>query len=54
IIWFDSGATRHMSPHRHHFVRYTAITPKVIHAADQHTFKAVGKGDMYVDLPNDN
>ncbi|EIW56712.1 uncharacterized protein TRAVEDRAFT_103859, partial [Trametes versicolor FP-101664 SS1] len=49
---FDSGATRHMSPHRHRFVSYEPIPPKPIQAADKHVFKAVGKGDMYVTLPN--
>ncbi|KAI0707872.1 hypothetical protein C8Q76DRAFT_628275, partial [Earliella scabrosa] len=51
-VLFDSGATRHMSPYRHRFINYTAIPVKSIHAADQHIFKAVGKGDMYIDLPN--
>ncbi|KAI0739284.1 hypothetical protein C8Q80DRAFT_1065817, partial [Daedaleopsis nitida] len=49
---FDSGATRHMSPLRHRFVTYEAIPLRDIHAADAHTFRTVGQGDMYVDLPN--
>ncbi|OSD00475.1 hypothetical protein PYCCODRAFT_1371019, partial [Trametes coccinea BRFM310] len=52
IILFDSGASRHMSPHRHKFVSYETITPKPIHAADSHVFKAIGRGDMYITVPN--
>ncbi|KAI0691720.1 hypothetical protein C8Q76DRAFT_634397, partial [Earliella scabrosa] len=54
IILFDSGATRHMSPHRHRFVSYMPISSKPIHAADQSVFQAVGKGDMFVELPTAN
>ncbi|CDO76235.1 hypothetical protein BN946_scf184644.g9 [Trametes cinnabarina] len=52
VIVFDSGATRHMSCYRERFIRYEEISPRLIQAADNHTFKAVGKGDMYVHLPN--
>lgn len=48
---YDSGATRHMSPYRHRFVNFTPITPRPIGAADNRTFKAVGKGDMYINVP---
>ncbi|THG93576.1 hypothetical protein EW026_g7695 [Hermanssonia centrifuga] len=49
---YDSGAIRHMSPYRHHFIDFETITPKPIGAADNGTFKAIGKGNMYVDVPN--
>ncbi|OSC97353.1 hypothetical protein PYCCODRAFT_1334683, partial [Trametes coccinea BRFM310] len=52
IILFDSGATKHMSCHRERFVSYAEIPPRTIHAADNHTFKAIGRGDMCIDLPN--
>ena len=53
IILFDSGATRHMSCYRERFVTFTAISvPRAIHTADQHTFKAIGRGNMYVTLPD--
>ncbi|KAI0349161.1 hypothetical protein OH77DRAFT_1415495, partial [Trametes cingulata] len=52
VILFDSGATRHMSSYRHNFINYVPIPPRSIHAADNHVFQAVGKGDMYIDLPN--
>ncbi|TBU51042.1 hypothetical protein BD310DRAFT_835490, partial [Dichomitus squalens] len=51
-ILFDSGATRHMSPHRDLFISYEAITPKAVQAADDHTFRGVGRGDMYITVPN--
>ncbi|OSC96526.1 hypothetical protein PYCCODRAFT_1350561, partial [Trametes coccinea BRFM310] len=49
---FDSGATRHMSCYREKLVDFVEIEPRAIHAADNHVFKAIGKGDMYVSLPN--
>ena len=50
-IIFDSGATSHMSPHLHHFISYCPITPKSIHAANNHTFCGVGCGDMWITVP---
>lgn len=52
VILFDSGATRHMSSYRDKFTNYVEISPRSIKAADDHVFKAVGKGDMHVNLPN--
>ena len=51
---YDSGASRHMSPFRDRFINFTEIAPKSISAADQTSFKAVGKGDMYIELPNES
>ncbi|THG92498.1 hypothetical protein EW026_g8418 [Hermanssonia centrifuga] len=49
---YDSGASCHMFPYYHRFLNFQSITPKPIGAADNRTFKAIGKGDMYVDVPN--
>ena len=53
VILFDSGATSHMSCHRDRFLTYAPIaSPRAIRTADQHTFKAIGRGDMRVTLPD--
>lgn len=49
---YDSGATRHMSGARHRFINYVEIPEKPISAADNRTFSAIGKGDMYILIPN--
>jgi hypothetical protein len=49
---YDSGATQHMTPSRHRLTNYTAIRPRGIMAADNKHFEALGKGDMYVQVPN--
>ena len=49
---YDSGATRHMSGFIHKFVNFIKIDPIPITAADKRTFQAIGKGDMYVNIPN--
>ena len=49
---YDSGATRHMSGFFHKFVNFTKIEPVPITAADKRTFQAIGRGDMYVNIPN--
>ena len=54
IDLFDSGASRHMSGHRHRFVDFTKIEPKPITAADARSFSAIGKGSLYLELPNGN
>ena len=52
IELFDSGASRHMSGYRHRLLNYTKIETQPITAADKRTFDAIGKGDMYIDVPN--
>ena len=52
IELFDSGMSRHMSPYRDKFINYFPIQKRVLTAADGSTFDAIGKGDMYVVLPN--
>jgi len=49
---YDSGASCHMSPYIDAFTEFTFIEPKPISAADNRTFKAVGKGTMKVIIPN--
>ncbi|KIM57291.1 hypothetical protein SCLCIDRAFT_96607, partial [Scleroderma citrinum Foug A] len=45
---FDSGTSRYMSSYRNQFINYKAIVPKSITAADNHTFQAIGKGDLMI------
>lgn len=49
---YDPGATPHMTPSRHRLTNYRAIEPRAIMAADNKRFDALGKGDMYVQVPN--
>ncbi|KIK17966.1 hypothetical protein PISMIDRAFT_48262, partial [Pisolithus microcarpus 441] len=46
MILFNSGASRHMSSYHSQFLDYKPIVPKPITAADNHTFLAIGKGDL--------
>jgi LTR polyprotein gag-polypeptide-like protein/Pol polyprotein len=54
IDLYDSGSTCHISPFRHRFVTFNAIPPHSISAANQGVFYAVGKGDLRIDVPNDD
>ena len=49
---YDSGATRHMSGFKHRFINFVKTEDVPITAADKRMFKAIGKGDMYIYLPN--
>ena len=49
---YDSGASRHMSPYREHFVTYCKIPACPITAANNHVFYAVGVGDLQIQVPN--
>jgi hypothetical protein len=49
---YYSGASCHMSGFRHCFVNFVKIPPKPITTADRRSFSAVGKGDIWVYLPN--
>ena len=49
---YDSGATCHMSPYIEAFTNFEFITPNPISAANNQTFKAVGKGTLCVKVPN--
>jgi Integrase core domain/GAG-pre-integrase domain len=46
----DSGATRHMSPHRDLFTDYTGIPPILIRVANGATLPAVGRGRVDISL----
>ena len=52
IELFNSGASRHMTGYCHRLHNYTKIETQPIMAADKHTFDAIGKGNMYIDVPN--
>ena len=52
IDLYDSGASCHMSGFHHRFIKLVKITPKPITAADRRSFSAIGKGDIWVYLPN--
>ena len=47
----DCDASSHFSPDKLKFVNFEAIQPEPIHAADGHTFLAIGFGDLVVTLP---
>ncbi|KAF8161469.1 hypothetical protein B0H34DRAFT_652505, partial [Crassisporium funariophilum] len=52
---FDSGASRHMSGYRSRFINYVSLEEsQPITAADKRTFKAIGRGDMYIEVPSEN
>ncbi len=54
IDLYDSGSTCHISPFWHHFVTFNAIPPHPISAANQGIFYAIGKGDLRIDIPNND
>ena len=49
---YDSGTSRHMSGFRHRLLNYIDTDPVPIVTADKRSFRAFGKGDMYIYLPN--
>ena len=49
---FNSSTSHHMSSYRNQFINYKAIVPKSITTADNHTFQAIGKGDLMISIPN--
>ena len=49
---YDSGTSRHMSGFRHRLFNYIETDPVPIITADKRAFRAFGKGDMYIYLPN--
>ena len=51
-VILDSGASQHFSPNCSKLINYTEINPEPIKAADGRTFKAIGMGDVRIDLPN--
>ena len=49
---YDSGATQHMIPSCHRLINFQPIQPQEILAADKKHFEAIGKEDMFVQVPN--
>jgi hypothetical protein len=49
---YNSGTTRHMSEFYYRLINYVDTNPVPIRTADKCSFQAIGKGDMYVYLPN--
>ncbi|KIK18400.1 hypothetical protein PISMIDRAFT_33339, partial [Pisolithus microcarpus 441] len=45
---YDSGASQHMSPFCEWFINFKDTASKPIHAADNRTFSAISKGDLYI------
>ena len=43
-----------MTPYWMALTNYTAILPMPISAANQHTFHAIGQGDLPIHMPNGN
>ena len=52
IKLIDSGATQHMTPHKHLLEKFIQISPKSINAANKHTFQAIRQGDMQIQVLN--
>jgi hypothetical protein len=52
-VILDSGASRHFCPDKTKFENYRSITND-IRTADGRTFKAIGMGNVRVELPNGN
>ena len=44
----DSGATKHMTPHRNAFHTYEAIAPRNVHMGNDSVVKAIGMGSIVV------
>ncbi|KAG6914043.1 hypothetical protein DXG01_002803 [Tephrocybe rancida] len=52
IELFNSNTFHHMSGLHHCFINYEPITPKLITTANRYLFNTIGKGDMYINVPN--
>ncbi|GBE88222.1 hypothetical protein SCP_1300360 [Sparassis crispa] len=51
---FDSGASRHMTPHLDRLSNFRATAPHPIRAANSEVFYSHGEGDMLMHLPFEN
>ena len=47
----NCGASSHFSPDKPKFINFEVMMPEPIHAADGHTFSAIGYGDLVMTLP---
>lgn len=50
---YNSGVSWHMSPYRDWFINFIDIKSHPIGSADNRTFQAVSKGDMYIDMSHE-
>jgi hypothetical protein len=48
----DSGCSHHLAPYRESLTNYVEIEPKTFRAVNKCNMKAVGKGNMSIDVPN--
>ena len=46
----DSGATKHMTPHRVAFHTYEVISPRNVHLGDDSIVDAIGVGSIIVEV----
>ncbi|KAG5719565.1 hypothetical protein E4T56_gene14204 [Termitomyces sp. T112] len=49
-ITIDCSASSHFSPSCDKFLNYQEINPEPVHAADGHTFSALGQGGLHISL----
>ena len=49
---YDSGCSKHFTPYRDALENYADISPKSFRAANKQSMKAVGMGEMTIDIPN--
>ncbi len=54
IDLYDSRSTCHISPFWHRFITFNAIPPHPISTTNQGVFYAIRKGDLRINVPNDN
>ena len=51
---YDSGCTNHISPYKNDFDNLQAIEPRHFRAVNKQMFSTIGKGELVIDVPNDN
>ena len=49
---YNSGCTTHITPYQDAVQNYVKITPRLFQAANKQSFRAVGIGEMTIDVPN--
>jgi Pol polyprotein len=54
INLYNSGSTCHIFPFWHHFTSFHSIPPHSIFTTNQGIFYAIGKGDLRIDIPNND
>ena len=51
---YNSGCTNHISPYKSDFNNFQTIETRHFRAANKQTFSTIGKGELVVDIPNNN